>query len=491
MSENSPTNFWEGDLLGRRAEALALVQLIATSTAQPSHSHGMKSFVLNVRGSWGSGKSFFLNGLERELSAANQKVLRIDAWRSDQSADPLLILMAAFVDEFGATLKKSGSKAQFEAIKSSGAEIVSKAAGGLTRALAKRFVGDAVDEIVLELDERIAELNFSEIDRKSIGSAVREAIDDGIPKLTLSQSFEKQLNSINSRHRALERFTQSLQTIVSSLKDSTGRPQTVVVIVDELDRCRPTYAIQFLERIHHLFDVHGMSFVIATDTDQLANAICGVYGEKFDSEKYLKRFFSHVHELAYLDQKELFQKLVAEVGLDRRRFILVQGFEPLQRMEVILCGAGLTARELKSVLRLMATCLPTVGGKHLIEEVYFTVCSIGVTLGRPNFLRSVTSTSDHSDELAKAIRHITLYYPERGERTAQQVGDICRAIEEANGTKISDYLRENRASNMERLITRWLHDEAALNHTNEGKLLDRPSWKNYAINMRSVRIDPS
>jgi hypothetical protein len=63
------------------------------------------------------------------------------------------------------------------------------------------------------------------------------------------------------------------------------------VLIDELDRCRPTYAIALLERVKHLFEVDNIVFVVATDSSQLRHAIKAVYGESFESGRYLLRFF--------------------------------------------------------------------------------------------------------------------------------------------------------------------------------------------------------
>jgi predicted KAP-like P-loop ATPase len=61
-------------------------------------------------------------------------------------------------------------------------------------------------------------------------------------------------------------------------------------MVDELDRCRPDYAIRVLERIKHFFDISGIVFIIGMDRNQLCHSICGLYGERFNSSEYLKKF---------------------------------------------------------------------------------------------------------------------------------------------------------------------------------------------------------
>ncbi|WVV48879.1 P-loop NTPase fold protein [Pseudomonas sp. NA13] len=63
------------------------------------------------------------------------------------------------------------------------------------------------------------------------------------------------------------------------------------IFIDELDRCRPTYAIELLERVKHFFELEDCRFIVASDSTQLAHSVRAVYGEKFYSERYLSRFF--------------------------------------------------------------------------------------------------------------------------------------------------------------------------------------------------------
>jgi predicted KAP-like P-loop ATPase len=63
----------------------------------------------------------------------------------------------------------------------------------------------------------------------------------------------------------------------------TKEEKKIVIFIDELDRCRPTYAIEVLERIKHLFGVAGYVFVISLDKEQLSHSIATIYGAKMDS----------------------------------------------------------------------------------------------------------------------------------------------------------------------------------------------------------------
>lgn len=71
----------------------------------------------------------------------------------------------------------------------------------------------------------------------------------------------------------------------------------MVVIIDELDRCKPTFAIQTLEVVKHLFDVNNIVFLFAVDIQQLSHSISSVYGQGFDSVGYLCRFFDYIAKM--------------------------------------------------------------------------------------------------------------------------------------------------------------------------------------------------
>lgn len=71
----------------------------------------------------------------------------------------------------------------------------------------------------------------------------------------------------------------------------TEKAQRLVVFVDELDRCRPSYAIEMLERIKHYFDDERIIFVVSVNKEQLVHTISRYYGYGFDSAGYLNKFF--------------------------------------------------------------------------------------------------------------------------------------------------------------------------------------------------------
>jgi hypothetical protein len=75
------------------------------------------------------------------------------------------------------------------------------------------------------------------------------------------------------------------------LQEQEGSKDKLVIFVDELDRCRPTYAIEMLERIKHLFSIENIVFVLSVDQSVLHESIKGFYGSSnISAENYLRRF---------------------------------------------------------------------------------------------------------------------------------------------------------------------------------------------------------
>ena len=89
--------------------------------------------------------------------------------------------------------------------------------------------------------------------------------------------------SWESAHESVEAFSTALREVAAG-------PGRVVLVVDELDRCQPSYALGILEALHHLFAVEGVVAVVGVSRDELCHSISSLYGERFDADTYLRRF---------------------------------------------------------------------------------------------------------------------------------------------------------------------------------------------------------
>lgn len=242
------------DALDRNADLNSFCQLL-------SHSNSMNSIALDGR--WGSGKTFFVK----------QCALLINAKNSLSNIDK---------DIAESILKVAKQSNSFE---------------GLTdnKLLAVYFDGwenDSNEDPVLALIYRIVQ----QLDLKTNGfdlnhlAHILGTIGDAITGRPITSVFE----CLNERNIFDEiRKHEDLETTIKKFFEEIlfEKAERLIVFVDELDRCRPSYAVRLLERIEHYFINDRITFVFSVNLEQLQHTIKNFYGNDFDACRYLDRFF--------------------------------------------------------------------------------------------------------------------------------------------------------------------------------------------------------
>lgn len=282
-------NHWDADLLDRQQDAEFLYNFLVGQARSRKEQGRTGSFVLNLDAEWGGGKSFFLQRFAREVEDRGHVVATVNAWRDDHADDPYIAIMAAIEKAFAPYIRKPGkvSKA-WNAVKTSGGPIALNAGATIAKGLVKKFVGVSVDELVEMVDGEMPANDFAET---VVEEGTKSALD-GVEKL-FDASVDALIEGFRRTETAMETFKDRLGNAIVTLENERRVP--LFILVDELDRCRPTYAVELLERVKHLFDVDGVVFVFATNSDQLQHSIAGAYGPNFDGFRYLKRFFDRTY----------------------------------------------------------------------------------------------------------------------------------------------------------------------------------------------------
>ena len=139
-----------------------------------------------------------------------------------------------------------------------------------------------------------------------VGSALSEA---------MASYAEERLSRYTDVQESIHKFRKSLTGMSASLATSTGG-KPLVIIIDELDRCRPTYAIELLEITKHLFSVDHIIFILATNKSALAHSVKALYGYEFDAAGYLHRFFDLDLQLPEPNRKEFTRAMIRAVQLE-------------------------------------------------------------------------------------------------------------------------------------------------------------------------------
>lgn len=262
---------WENDRFHRKPYADRLTTLIK-NTEGP--------YVIGLTSPWGSGKTFFLQAWHNQLVTEGKPCIYFNAWEMDASGDPLANLIA--VCEKQATNFKG------------------------TTELVKEKFKEAFDVLpgVLRGAGRLAALG-------------------GIPVGSAMETSANIIKKIQDILKEKKEFTEQLQELAAAVVEETKFP--LFIIVDELDRCRPSYAIDLLESIKHLFNVPHVVFLLAVDSTQLLQQVEHTFGLKACVEDgkivrdprqdYLGKFFDIYYNLPVTDKAEFVRNILRNMSL--------------------------------------------------------------------------------------------------------------------------------------------------------------------------------
>jgi hypothetical protein len=281
------------DTLDRGAEVDTIAALLVREARKrPDH-----SFVLALDAEYGVGKSFFLDLLAHKLGE-DHPVARIDAWADDSGNEPSVAIMASIEDALQEFLDKPKVAEKLKVARRNIVPIIVKGAGGVfTKGLA-RYVDETSLEAIHDL------LDETGKDPSDFATAISEGSAAGVEAVgalltdLAEKRAQKMIDDYRQRRKSREIFKQSMRELLGSLHaKEAGKRGPLIVIVDELDRCRPDYSIKLLEEIKHFFDIGDVCFVLAIYEEQLAHSVESVYGSNFRSKEYLRRFFNYRYEL--------------------------------------------------------------------------------------------------------------------------------------------------------------------------------------------------
>lgn len=246
---------FRNDQLERKESAVILTQLI---------SNIRKPFVLSIDSSWGTGKTTFVKMWRQHLMNEGYPTLYFSAWENDFSDSPMVALLAELelaLEEL--PLNKTGKQKVKTAFRK-----------------AKKH-GVALAKLSLPIAVRLGTMGL--IDNEKINEAISEHAEK--IALDLIKKYESDKKSIKIFKNKLGEFVTTLSTSKSK------KPQeSLILFIDELDRCRPDYALELMEKAKHLFDVPGIIFILSLDKKQVGYSIKTMYGSEMDTNGYLERF---------------------------------------------------------------------------------------------------------------------------------------------------------------------------------------------------------
>ena len=155
----------------------------------------------------------------------------------------------------------------------------------------------------------------------------------------VGELFNEQLEIYQNTQKNIINFRARLSKVAESV-ENYGIPP-LVFIIDELDRCRPDYAISLLERLKHLFNVEGIFFILAIDREQLNSSVTAAYGEGIDTDGYLRRFIDVPYSLPQpsignfcnflFDSFKMQRSFSSQESGEEEKKIFIEGFSSLSK----------------------------------------------------------------------------------------------------------------------------------------------------------------
>ena len=265
-----------------------------------------------IDGGWGTGKTEFCQKLIRIMQQQHPdyQPVYIDAFRSDHSGEPLLALLAEIIKT--CTPPKDSDEKLIEEHKDR-IRRITKAAGFLMKTVAKAAVGHVLKQNTDDLAEELQQIMNDDQEADSLAETVTDAAAT-IASHTIDATVEALLKEQIEAEK-------NLKTLKACLKEF-AEAKPIILFIDELDRCRPDYAVDMLEVIKHVFDVENVKVVLVTNTKQLRAAINHRYGVEVDAQKYLDKFLKYSFALP--------DKIVAPFGMIQA-LVSVEYFKQLIR----------------------------------------------------------------------------------------------------------------------------------------------------------------
>ena len=261
----------EKNIIGRNTEIINFIRLLDSIKS---------NFSIAIDNDWGTGKTFFVKQAKMILDAYNEHsydyelsnleriknvidIKNIDlhlavyynAWENDNQKSPLLSLIYEIIKVAKIDTNKTDISINKE-----------------------KIIKDGLSAIVK---------HFSGIDIKELLKCVETEAKDIFKEIKGQKSIKEQVYNI-----------------LNNLLLEHG--ERLVIFIDELDRCRPTFAVELLEQIKHYFDNDKITFVFSTNIKQLQYTIKKYYGEAFEAQRYLDKFFDLTISLNEINVIEYF-----------------------------------------------------------------------------------------------------------------------------------------------------------------------------------------
>lgn len=317
---------FEHCLFDREPFGDALINLIQSSEDE---------LIISLDAKWGEGKTTFIKMWQGLLNCEQNKIpnIYINAFENDFNDDPFIPIAGAIIDY--------AKKAELYHT-----EILDKAKG----------IGTLLSS--LAANYTIQKISFNTIDDlDDMKGKITEALSD-----TAINALEKRLTSHEGEINLIKSFKEILTKISEGKNNENKKP--LIIIIDELDRCKPSYAVAMIEKVKHIFSTKNVFFVLVMHKAQLVESLKCVYGQGLDASTYLQKF---IHIETTLPKKRYLSNInnndvtkYCDHLFRSHALNNLHGYRPadiLKNIETLANHMGLSLRQLEKIFIVLALYL--------------------------------------------------------------------------------------------------------------------------------------
>ena len=359
----------ELDIFSRKEFGERLSNLIVNSD---------ENLVLALDSQWGEGKSTFIKMWCGDSQRKSEfQTIYFDAFENDYQKDPFLALASEIYE-----LLEDSTEVKKNEFKEKATKVFKAFSRGLIKTGVKVGTAGLIDGTDLDNAE------------KELSNLMADQVD-----LAIASKFE----SSKADKLALSNF----KTFISDIALNHTEGNRIVFVIDELDRCRPDFALELLEKIKHLFSVPGITFLLVMNRTQLEESVKSRYGIGIDSSTYLQKFINvwlslpRVDSNNYHDFGEIFARDCLEKMTVNEPIFNTEAFSTLA--ELIKYNKP-SFRDIERMLTYFAI-IENVRNEKMIryfQSMMALVCYLKVT--SPQLLDSIVKRNITSEDVLQNLR---------------------------------------------------------------------------------------
>lgn len=286
--QKNQITFSDFDKLKLTAFAEDLLQAMEKGTHSAITDIGQKGgYTVSLNAEFGNGKTTFLKMFEdfiKKEQQNNYDVLFVNAWESDFCEEPVTSILSEFINWIEAKYKNLDESNKKKMI--------------ITKKKVIGILGNIANQIIY---------NQTGVDANKIKS------NSALVDKSLASLGDSILHSFNLRKQTIQKVKAAFNQYVE-----TREGRKLLIIVDELDRTRPDYAVRFMEDMKHFFDIENVIFLVAVNKTQMEATVKCLYGQGLGFNGYYRKFFKQEIDLPdpYKDGKKLIDNLIKKTKIN-------------------------------------------------------------------------------------------------------------------------------------------------------------------------------